>query len=220
MKLQKYINESKIIDFSELSAEDIAKMIKMNCKKYINLLNGKTPLYKGLEIQYSLGQRVSFGSKSVRQDRRPMGTPLDLYRYVNKWLKDNKFPTRQESVITSSNRDHANFFGKAYYFFPIGSDWKYAWVKAGDFNDNEYNTTTSWDIDEIVLWFATEEWDELDRLFRLHLYLNKGFKYPHQKGYEIWFNCKYYYFMAIPGDPYTHIDKELTHELKKIGVKL
>ncbi len=219
MKLYEYINtrETSAVDLvDELSIEDLAELIGKRCRKYIKLLGGETPLYRGMDITGAGGKydRTYIGEKKVRKNRRALGTEEDLFRYINKWLALKKWPRRDQSVICTSNKRHVSQFGgMTYSVFPVGTNYGYAWIKANDFNDTEWsNKKTDWDVDHITMLYRIREDEKaVNEELRKFIYGNKGFPYAYKKGYEIWFDCNSYYFVA-----YDEMRKSHREEVKKV----
>ena len=222
MRLQHFINEyGKLQKLRDLEPEPIARNISLSCKKYLKLLGNNYPLYKGLVPMSPTGTVTKLvGTKDVRKDRRPMATNYALFKFVNEWLKKKNWPTRDQSVICTSDEEWASSFDDLYYIFPINMR-GYAWIKARDFNDSpEAEGITDWDIEDFHdLFEIGEEEAVLDEL-RKYVFGNKGFSYAYSKGYEIWIDCDKYFYLDNPGS-YGGVDsKRWTKAFKDEGIKI
>jgi hypothetical protein len=222
MRLNNYITEeTKKLD--ELEPDQFVKLIARNCKKYLKLLGNNHPLYKGLSLSGSLA-----GMKEVRQDRHSMGTSTVTYKYVNKWLGKKGWPRRDKSVICTANESYAYDFGGAVMIFPFDMNYGYAWIEARDFNDwsfvdDKSKMPTSWDIgtlEHIIEYSAQEErFERADKYLEAFVHANKGFREAYGNMYEIWFNCKQYYYLNL-NSMNQYIEKEFKKEFKRAGIRL
>jgi hypothetical protein len=201
MRLIKHINEAVE---SEIYFENINDEIHKNCKKYLKLIKGGLPLFRGLDSNYHIG------IKRVRKDRKPLGMSKEEADFINKWLEKNGHSRRDKSVMAIGNMDTIGLFGDTYYFFPIGN-FKYTWIKSKDINLND--PSTGWDKDSIGAWMRDVRGelapgDAADKILRKmnddpedYFFSNKGFETARKMGYEIWFECDRYYFVYY----YSHI---------------
>lgn len=189
MKLKRYLLESSGRKIKFESSKELRDTIINDCKKYLDLLKGKNPLYRA--VQENVNNK-SLLKKDVRKMRMPSGTPLDEFIGINKWLTQQGHTRRDESVIASVTRRF--MFGNPYYFFPIG-DFDFTFVKSKDFNFS--NDKSGWyprDFASEILYYgekselskATTKWND-------YFFTNKNFEFAYRMDYEIWFNCKNYY---------------------------
>jgi hypothetical protein len=203
-KLQKYLIES----------DEINDLIKQHCQPYLKLLNGKVPLFRGIET------KAKSGKKDVRIGRHPKGTPRSMFNSMNKWLKSNGHVPRDNAMICTSRLGSTTLFGQPKYVFPIGK-FNYSWIKATDLNLDDDNTKYQviyqeaafddrwdWDTDngrgirgKTLLNLGILTQDDGKQAFNKFLYTNKGFDKAYKGGYEIWFQCKDYYFIDWRNEP-------------------
>lgn len=172
MRLQRHINER----VSFISSEDINEAIHKNCKPYLKLIKGKNTLWRGLDTDLNMGE------KQVRKDRYPYGMTRKEADHINNWLGKNGHNRRDQSVLCTSDRGWAETFGQEYMIFPVGK-FSYTWLKAQDANmDDMY---TGWSTDH--LWAPPE-------ILEKYFTTDKGFDTAYTKMYELWINCKSYYY--------------------------
>ena len=238
MRLTRYLIESNP------SAEDILTDIKKRCKPYLSLLKGKEPLYRGLhdvsdakatyveEEEDELINRtdvgLGYGIKKVRKNRIPKGTPAKEFKILNKWLQGNQHARRDKSISVTSNRTTAEFFGNNSWVFPIGK-FDYSWVKSPDMNHTNKNTgyfVSKWDltdpekqatISEFLKAYYSGTLDVRTKQADLKHFIttNKGFSEAYKNGYEIWIDCKeYYYILERNKDGFKYQWKMLAGYLK------
>ncbi len=219
MKFKQYLNENKLYDIKELS-----HLIKTQCKPYLKLIKGKTPLYRG--ISDLIGDDYFYGNKKTRSDRRPLGTPQKEFDYINLWLQINNHNTRNKSVvICTSNKKNTETFGNAYMIFPTGNI-SYTWIDSKDFNFSD--SKTGWNFQFIYNFLSTtnfqfttfednisiEEYNKsvnMKKPFGEYFHTDKGFNIAYKNGYEFWIKCKSYYY--INSDVYKWDSKQGIEEL-------
>lgn len=199
-KLYSYINEEKMTE------EEIANLIKENCKPYLQLLNNRTPAFRRTRNHHGI-----LIEKQTRKNRKQRGqVPSIITSRLNEWLKKNGYAPRNESVIGNFNADNIlATLGKILYFLlPIGQ-FKYTYVKSFDFN-----ITGTDDFNRIYLNVFNYEkdpdiesnlfiWDENDRKIIKDLqpddlkrfFFKSNITAAIKNGYEIWFQCKKYYLL-------------------------
>ena len=51
MRLNKYMSEA-VESLNYTQPDKVAEMVKANCSKYLKLLGGKKPMFRGMETQY------------------------------------------------------------------------------------------------------------------------------------------------------------------------
>ncbi len=155
-----------------------------------------------------------FGQKNVRQDRQGISnrSNMDLhsgepgkwgakagtfFKALNQWLAKNGHADRSKSVSVTSDYETAAYFGQPYWVFPIGK-FKYTFVPSKDFNDD----SVYWSGDSMVTYLKYYEAGELDQFNAMNEFdpnraftTNKGFVMAIKKQYEIWIQCKQYYYI-------------------------
>jgi len=221
MRLNRYLIE-RIESLNYLPPSEIANTFKKDCSKYIKLLSGKRPMFKGMESQYLEPQKytskIYIGRKKVRKNRRPSGTQKWAFEFVNKWLDKKGWPRRDKSLILTSNEGWSDYFGNAYYVFPINTNYGYAWVEASDFNDSSPGKV-DWDVGRFHNLVDNDEDIVASDMLEEFVHGNKHFDIAYNREYETWMDCNYYYFLGI-GLMKPEIQIEFREAFKKIGVKL
>lgn len=112
MRFKNYITES------DINIEEIQSIIEKDCKPFIDD-------WKRLNISKWLmsGRTVStqFKKFSVRTDRKPKDTPIDIHNMVDDWFyKKFGIKARSNVVFVTFDPDLTEDFGELYLIFPIG----------------------------------------------------------------------------------------------------
>ena len=221
MKFNKYINE-ELESLDSSSPEEISHLIKKKCSKYLKLIGNRKPLYRGMESQYAQAgkypNKVYIGKKAVRKNRTPKGTEQITFKFVNDWLSNKGWPRRDSSMICTSNETWANTFGNAFYVFPINSSYGYAWVDSHDFNTMSLKDMGEWNIGELED-HAHNNPKEGIKMLEDHVRGNKKFNAAYNREYEIWIDCKEYYFLGYDLMMMEE-QKKFKKAFKKIGLTL
>jgi len=209
MRLQNYIIESE----KEIRVENISKLcnlIKKNCNQYIKLLKGKKPLFRSIHTD----AWYHAGIKNVRKDRFSRLMGLAMLGFMDKYLKSKNLPLRKESMICTPNESHIRMFGgQRCFVFPIGK-FKYAMVRSSDMNFSNSNRTWAPDelssrISDYYTYSGGEKTEEgREEKTDLYEYLDKSidgnsqkaFNEAYKNSYEMWFDCKQYYYVHIDGN--------------------
>lgn len=206
MRLKTYITEAG----TKISAEELFADIKKKCKPYLTLLKGKQPLFRGLhdpsaaKVTEPFG--IGYGIKKVRKDRTPKGTLEKDFKILNKWLAGNGHARRDQSISVTAAYDAVSFFGKPSWVFPIGK-FDYSWVKAVDFNYGNEKIgfhVYSFDIQQATIYeflraYYNGTLDSRTKKADLAQFIttNKEFIEAYRKKYEIWIDCKEYYYVLL-----------------------
>jgi len=226
MRLNRYLNE----DFPaganwQPKIDKLIKSIKSSCKFYLQLIGNREPVFRGIK-----GKQPS-GEQDVRQNRMPVhprgrdmlsiaGSQEPYWTVLNQWLKSNGHAERNKSVSVSADFSSANAFGNPYWVFPTGK-FKYSHVRSEDFNYSE--DRTNWNPNDMKYflehWYSNdpekEPWgsiskDEFDRNI-----VSNNFKEGYEKKYEMWFQCKSYYYVGcarsteMPREPAVYFAEEM-----------
>lgn len=218
MRLKNYITEAYTEqdqkNFKKIKDQKIKEVmveIEKKCKPYLNLIRGMGPFMRGM-LSYSespkLDKPESYVGKSlVRQDREGLskqskamlgkGVNVTFFNAVNKWLEKNGHAVRNKSISCTSSWENAGYFGWAYYVFPIGN-FKYTWVASKDFNE-DYDYPKGWGPDKMRIylwnWYKNQTDPELKFDPNDFIFTNKGIKEAYKKEFEIWFQCKEFYYI-------------------------
>lgn len=195
MRLQKYITENA-------DPEEVADIIKNECKYYLFLLKNKQPFLRGLG-----GSFFDFKRKKTRTNRTPKGTPEKLYPLINDWLEKNGHVRRDNAVMGNSLvgnilGNFAHTLRNVHFMFPRGK-FNYTWIRAKDFNIEDKKT--GWYPESLYPTLDPDrkiagEWvfslaDTID--FDDWVVSNKNIDTAWLKGYEIWFSASKYYVMSF-----------------------
>ncbi len=188
MRLKSYMNETVLF---EDHINNIKELIQKDCKSYLSVTrNGKYKFYRGMDLKH-YDHRRSAGEKFVRQDREPRGMNSNEAENLNKWLEENGHIRRDKAVFATSSIKHTkNFrnFGEPYVIYPIGN-FDYTYIKHIDIND--YSGKFNSEIEAIRNASAFLDDYDLSGIF----VTNKNIATAFNKKYEIWFNCKSYYYL-------------------------
>jgi len=192
-RLIKYINEG-LGKFIPLSPRDQSKLIKKDCKYYLNLTKNTGPFNRAVSEHSQPNELIK---KKTRTDRQSLGMDQEPFKEFNNWLGKNGHVRRDKSASASSAGPILSSFGTVYYFFPIGK-FNYTWVRADDINTHD--TRTGWDANEVQMFFDYDDYEEEDEIIRRKKFpkyftTNKGIEIAHKNKYEIWFDCKEYYLV-------------------------
>ena len=195
MRLKDYLNEQKM-QLVTTDYDEKINIIKRDCKYYLKLLKGKKPMVRGMKADIIDNNDMT--KKQVRQDRRPKGMSTRTANAFNKWLEENGHVRRDRSVFLTSGIDFIkSMHGEPYYIFPIGK-FNYTWVKAKDVNLTD--GFTGWDAVYVEAYFRDDfNRDLIDGLddFPKFFFTNTGFDTAYNEKYEIWMDCKEYYFIKL-----------------------
>lgn len=165
-----------------------ARLLKRDCKKYFKLLGDDYPLKR-----YMFGETLLMGmaKKRVRQDRIAMRSSFWNMRFINEWLAKKGHVSRDKAVIAT--RSYRSGFGEPHYIFPIGK-FNYTWVKSKDWN---FDDVSGWK--GVILWekMSTEKLEEWIEENGMYITTNRGFNIAYTQGYEIWLDCKEFYYMQF-----------------------
>lgn len=203
MRLLKYIvEEEKAVAVEEKEKE---ALVKKNCKQYLRLLKGRRSLARGMRI-HTLVRPNELGKKKVRKDRIPRGTHPETFAKFNEWLESAGHVRRDQAFMTTSNIADVGKFGAPYFVFPIGK-FNYTWMRAKDFNIDD--RSTGWDTfyparfvkalkrekGKIMKHLLTPVQRLILKKVPSYFITNKDFDIAYDKKFEIWFDCKEYYFI-------------------------
>lgn len=191
MRFGEYIKEAyRSMDI--MTSMNASKRIHKDCKPYLKLLGKREPLRRGMNEGSQYGS-ILF-KKKVRKDRRARIGGANEAKFLNELLEKYGHIRRDKSVM-ANNRSTATF-GQQYYIFPIGK-FNYTWVRAEDWNFS-YDKTgwrkpgTGWRDSELEIEEDFKRQHDMDNIVT-----NKGFNTAHKMEYEIWMDCKEYYFMPL-----------------------
>lgn len=184
MKLKSFLNEIKISEEALEKATEIAKIIKKDCKPFLQAKKGckKNWLFRGSKL--STAKFII--RKTVRKNRRPTDTPREVHKLIdNAFLK--RFGWRARSNAVFGLGSHSLHFphlagGQEWLCFPIG---KFKFIWSDEIADlyGDY-------IEMLELGLEEEMLDNL-----MNKYTDKNFCAALDSGHEIMIQCKEYYMV-------------------------
>jgi len=202
----------------DLPVDVVEKIIKKDCGPYLKTLQSKGigAFWRGMGYPTPTG---NFGKKAVRKDRTSKGMQAKVANVLNDWLQSNGHNRRDKSISATASWAHANFFGEPFAVFPIGK-FSYTWVPSNDIN--EPNNKSKWHPELLYAFFdiqphysdspsARAGLPNFEQFFRT----DKGIMAAYNNKYEIWFNCKSYYFVKSGSQMIQSGDLERRLGLKK-----
>jgi hypothetical protein len=206
MKFCSYLNEVRRpswIKWTDVDVAQVIERIKKLCNPYLKKLKTEgidIPFYRG--INDSKWYNILWGERRVRKNRQAVGMSQSEADSFNIWLTLNGFCRRDESVMTTSNPDHASMFGNVFYFFPIGN-FRYTILKDDDLNHKlQYDRDLRLYRNEVTPFLQAWNWitgnsinkpeDNVLKEFKTLFIQNKQLELAHKKGYEVWFECGSY----------------------------
>ena len=111
----------------------ILKLIKKDCKPFLNLINNQIneyKLYRGLE---AASHPESITKKQIRlNDRRPMSSAQEKHDRYNHYFEEVFGAPFRNALFASGDRAMAQFYGYPFVVFPIG-EFEFIW--SPDVND-------------------------------------------------------------------------------------
>ena len=189
MRLRKYLNENIT------TVEELNELIHKNCKYYLNITKGKYIFKRGMGFSRNIDPWGKWGKKKVRQNRKPRATDKDAFIKLNKWLDKNNHVRRDKAVMASSFQGEilSSFFGDLYWIFPIGK-FNYTWIKSRDINLTD--ASTGWSRFAVDKYFERDGYvNDIKGDFKDYFVTNSSLKTAWQSQFEIWFDCKEYYYI-------------------------
>jgi len=181
MKFKSYITES-INDPVEISY-----LIKRDCEPYLKQLNGSN--FSGYSLLRSGRQDSGYFKKvSVRVDRKPKDTPIDIHNWLDEWFyKKFGIKARSNTMFCTSSISLAGRYGSAiYYIFPMGN-FEIIW---SDIVNDMYTPVMNRGLDAYITYFL----DHYGKKYK------KGDLQGALKSKsEIMLHCKEYYILDDDG---------------------
>jgi hypothetical protein len=126
---------------SETELKSAADLIQMQCKPFLDAINGNGFLYRGIkgldkvESHTALdsdGNEMEYAVKTVRQDRTPLDLDPSTHNIVGSFLKDRfGWNPRTEGVFAFGedvSMSDLKAYGEPCVIFPIG-EIKYVWSR-------------------------------------------------------------------------------------------
>jgi hypothetical protein len=211
MKFENFINE-KSLDWAPL---DWATHINRDCKKFMNEIKCKSFLWRGISLP------DEGGIKNTQKSRTAKGMldSDDMSEAFNDFLQKNGHIRRDKNVlIATGNRNDAIGFGTPCIVFPIGN-YKYSYLQTGDFNiqysyenDSQFRAikTLAERLVDIPRGYLDKKNAHYDRFWEMPLeklkkmvsklfISNKNLLKALDRGYEVWFNVRKYYYISNKG---------------------
>lgn len=206
MRLLKNLNEYVSVEF-KTDIDKMMSLIERDCKRYLKQLKGETPLYRAANLSGIMG------NAAVRQDRIPSGLHIygeRGYDFLNNWLQKKRMARRDKSIQCTSEKSHAKLFLKGrhtkdfYYIFPA-DPFKWAYCNHRDFNfdpfihdylkfiNPEEREKTS---NEAIRNISQKEAEKRASEYLKEFIFKKDFEGAYSMGYEMWYECKNYYYIS------------------------
>lgn len=115
MRFKEYLNEQ-----NDGNIKEILEKIKKDCQPFLKDLKKASPLD---DLLYSGRKKSESAFKgTVRKNRNPKDTPLDVHNWLDNWFEENfGIKARSNSIITTGDSDVAKGYGNLYVIFPIGN---------------------------------------------------------------------------------------------------
>ncbi len=113
MRLIHYLKEDEEVT-------NIKKKIHKECKPFLNAS-------KGYSLWRGMWGKDKIGKFKVRKDRKPLDTPLEVHKELDKiFTKNFGWPARSSGILTTGDKTVAGSYGNAYQVFPIGK-FRFLW---------------------------------------------------------------------------------------------
>ena len=126
MNFYKFLNEDRTFD-------NIATVLKYNGQHYINeyrKCKDKNLIYRGLDSD------EDYIVKSVRKDRRPLDTNIEIHNLVDEYFhKKFNVKLRSESLFGTYSSSEASRYGNIFIIIPLGNFKIYISEKYNDLYD-------------------------------------------------------------------------------------
>jgi hypothetical protein len=221
MKFKKYLLENKVTTSKSLISNEMREKILKECGPYLKLVrDSRRFIYRGLSSLLPIpGRDIEYeGIISVRQNRKS-AMDAKTAKELNDWLEKHGHIRRDNAMIGISSYHSADFFGTPCWVFPIGN-FNFTFAKTRDLNMNHNN---GWRENTIEDYFRYKKsmdkhgWDSMDdkeaertiELFENAFTTNKDFKRAANNGFEIWFDCKKYFYVKAEKGVEEKLYKEL-----------
>jgi len=221
MRLQQYIiDESRSV---EIDNYELTKMIHKDCKPYLSLLGNKKPLYRGMREDIDTGVKVVRQDRNSLGMLQSQADQLNKWLKKNGHVPRNKavfVTSNKEDVDLFGNPFYFFPIGKFNYTFVKSKDANMEDVRTGWSDDLleimfptsvgqhffnipdfiKYNYKPSDDCydlgaDVIRKGDLKGKMSCIENAIKNYFVTNKNFNEAYKKGYEIWFDCKKYYFV-------------------------
>jgi len=117
-KFYKYLNEN-IIEMSKYEDQIIEE-----CYTFLKMVkkDGYNFLYSGRRSNEIIEK------KEIRKNRIPSDTPKEIHNIVDElFYKSHGVKARSQSLFTYPNDAFVGYYGKPYYVFPAGKNYKLVW---------------------------------------------------------------------------------------------
>ncbi|MFW6030241.1 MAG: hypothetical protein ACOCRO_08310 [Halanaerobiales bacterium] len=185
---------SKFYNYLNEDIDPYIKKIRQDCGYYLSLLdknNIPTPFYRGVL------NKQNFIHKKVRTGRIPKGTDIEAFKEINEYFEDKGHVRRDNSVIGTSHKKWAKFFGSPFMLFPVGK-FDYSFVETTDFNSLKTYKKISQEARDFIKGEIPIYDDKIEKILAEiegTITTNKNIKLAYENYLEIWFNCKEYYLL-------------------------
>lgn len=204
MKLKSFLNEIILAEKEEKAAE-IAKIVKKDCKPFLQTKKGckKNWLFRGSKI--SPAKLII--RKTVRKNRHPIDTPKDVHKLIdNAFLKRFGWKARSNAIFALGFHDlqfpHLAT-GQDWLCFPIG---KFRFIWSDEIADLYGDYITTFDFRD---WYDEHDPKKEEIMLNdlMDRYTDKNFCAALDAGHEIMIQSKEYYM--VNNELFSHLTKLL-----------
>jgi len=186
---------SRFYNYLNEDIDPYLEKIRQHCGYYLALLdknNIVTPFYRGLS------NNQLFIHKKTRTNREPKGTNKEAFIEINDYLEDKGHVRRDRSIMGTSNKKWAHFFGTPYMIFPAGK-FDYSFIELTDFNSLKTYKKISQEARDFIKGEIPNNDNKIEKILieiEDTITTNKNIKLAYENYLEIWFNCKEYYLIS------------------------
>lgn len=188
---------------TELPFLERNNLIRSNCSEFLNISNGRT-LYRGFDNGRYLPE---FFQSFPRPDRNSRGQHGELQTLYDKLLKKKGIAARRgNSILTTTNKQHASRFGNVYQIYPLnGFEWSTQSVT--DFGSDQTTREFFYKLTDEVL--------DVNKISKLEMDSGVDFKWDYEK--SISQNIQSYYYETGIWLPRSAVmdDEKLFKEIEK-----
>jgi hypothetical protein len=161
-----------------------------SCEDFLHLVKPFKGIFLHGSQKHEIIDSPFLYKKNVKKNAETnMVMTLKRAEKLNDYLVKHGHCKRDSSIFGTSEPTYASYFGKMFYLLPIG-DFKYTFCKASDFNfywtyDKDFRDSAHDIINGVVT----------HKLLKNFFVSNKDIDVAHERGYEIWFDCKECYLV-------------------------
>jgi hypothetical protein len=221
MRLQQYITESTTMEIE--SVYELNKLIHKDCKPYLSLIGNRKPLYRGMVEDVKIGVKSVRQDRRPLGMTDLVAKQFNKWLKKNGHVPRDKavFATSDKDAVDMFGKVFYFFpIGKFNYTFIRSEDANIEDPETGwhhDLLDIMFPTPTGsnfYDISDFIKYnyklsddcyslgdniirpaSLKGKMSCIENAFKKYFVTNKNFNEAYKKRYEIWFDCKKYYFV-------------------------